>query len=95
MYCHSWDMATVRTAPNAIQQSAAAMTLRNPYRAMSAAENGPMNPYRRMFTVDASDTCAADQPKESFRLGMRTPGADRKPAAPTSTNTVAAATTQA
>ena len=71
------------------------MTRRSPYRACSAAANGPMNPNSSRLMLTAVPTVARLQPNSSRSGSMRMPGVERKPAAPSNVTNDAAKTTQA
>ncbi len=88
-------MSVVSADPPAIMSSAPSITARTPKRSMSAAAKGPIRPKRTRLMETAKEIVAADQPNSCSRGTIRTPGVERKPAAPRSARKVTPATTQA
>ena len=81
--------------PEAMSSSAAVTTRRMPNRSMSAAANGAVSPNSSRLTDTASEIVLLVQPNSSCSGTISTPGAARKPAAPSRTRKVTAATVQA
>ncbi len=93
--CQLAATKTVSPDPAAISSSAAVVTRRIPKRSMRAAANGAVRPNRTRFTPTASESVPRDQPNSSWSGTIRTPGAARKPAAPSRATNATAATGQA
>ena len=93
--CHDWFTSTVRALPAPISTRAVAVTARMPNRSISAAANGAVSPKRTRLMLTAADSTVVDQPNSCCNGTIRTPGAARKPAAPTSARNATAATIQA
>ncbi len=93
--CQGWVICVVPRAPREITVSATVVTRRRPYRACSAAANGPMKPNSSTLMLTAVPTVARLQPNSSRSGSMRIPGVDRKPAAPRSVTNAVAKTTHA
>ena len=81
--------------PSAISTSALLVTRRRPNRSISAAAKGAVSPKSTRFTPTASDRVPRDQPNSSWRGTISTPGAARKPAAPSRATKATPATSQA
>ncbi|MDI2020615.1 hypothetical protein PJL18_01124 [Paenarthrobacter nicotinovorans] len=93
--CHDWFTRTVKAEPRPIRHSANAVTLRMPKRSMRAAAKGAVSPKRTRLMLTANDNTVVDQPNSCCNGTISTPGAARKPAAPTSARKATAATIQA
>ena len=85
----------VSSAPVATVTNAPTVTARKPNRSINAAANGPVNPKRIRLIDTASAITARFQPNSFCSGTISTPGAARKPAAPSRAMKVTAATTQA
>ncbi len=93
--CQDWLTKTVSAEPSPIRQRAKDVTLRTPKRSIRAAANGAVKPNRTRLMLTARDSTVVDQPNSSCSGTMSTPGAARKPAAPTKARKATAATIQA
>ena len=93
--CHGSVIHIVPKAPRAMATSAHIVTRRRPKRACSAAANGPTSPNSSTLMLTAVPTVARSQPNSSRSGSTRMPGAERKPAAPSSVTNEAPKTTQA
>ncbi len=93
--CQLEVMRVVSALPSAMASSAVVTTRRIPKRSISAAANGAVRPKSSRLTETASETVEVLQPNSSCSGTMNTLGVARKPAAPTSTAKVTAATPQA
>ena len=85
----------VSPLPAATSSRAKLVTWRMPKRSISAAANGAISPYRIRLTLTALDISVRDQPNSCSIGTISTPGAARKPAAPTSATNATTATGQA
>ncbi len=81
--------------PSAISTSAELVTRRMPNRSIRAAANGAVSPKSTRFTPTARDSVPRVQPNSSCSGTISTPGAARKPAAPSRATNATAATSQA
>ncbi len=93
--CQDWFTSTVSALPAPISTSATDVTARMPNRSISAAANGAVRPKSTRLMLTAADSTVVDQPNSSCSGTIRTPGAARKPAAPTRARNATAATIQA
>ena len=93
--CQPWVTKMVNPLPAATRSRATLVTWRMPKRSISAAANGAISPYRIRLTLTALDIRVRDQPNSSSSGTISTPGAARKPAAPTRATNATAATHQA
>ncbi len=90
--CHPDWTKIVSPLPAATRTSATLTTLRIPNRSISAAANGAITPYKIRFTLTAADMTVRGQPNSSCRGIIKTPGAARKPAAPSKATNATTAT---
>ncbi len=88
--CHGRVISAVSATPTVSRSSAADTVRRRPKRSMIAAANGPIMPYRKMFTATAPLIVASDQPNSRSSGMISTPGVARTPAAISSTRNVTA-----
>ena len=93
--CQAAVITTVSPEPSATRPSAASTTRRRPKRLIAAAANGPARPYSTRLTETAAEMTVRLQPNSSSSGTISTPGADRKPEAPSSVTKVTPATIQA
>ena len=82
--CQPSRTRTVSPLPAATSSRATLVTRRMPKRSIRAAANGAITPYRTRLTLTAPDIRVRDQPNSSSSGTISTPGAARKPAAPSS-----------
>jgi hypothetical protein len=85
----------VNAAPTAMINSAVTVTRLMPNRTMSAAANGPLNPYSTRLTATAREMDARSHPNSCCSGTMSTDGVERKPAAKIRMKKVTPAMTQA
>src|SRR5215213_5539822 len=90
--CHPDWTKIVNPLPAATRTSATLTTRRIPNRSISAAANGAITPYKIRFTLTAVDMSVRGQPNSSCSGIIKTPGAARKPAAPSSATNATTAT---
>ncbi len=93
--CHGCVISGVSATPRATIASAVPTVRARPNRSITAAANGPTSPYNRMLTATAKLTTDRDQPNSASNGTISTPGAERMPAATSSTTKVHPATVQA
>jgi hypothetical protein len=80
--CQPWLITMVSPLPAATSTKARLVTQRIPNRSISAAANGAINPYSTRFRLTALDIRVRGQPNSCSNGTINTPGAARKPAAP-------------
>ena len=93
--CQPWLTKMVSPLPAATRTRAKQVTWRMPKRSISAAANGAIRPYRIRLMLTALDIRVRGQPNSSSSGTIKTPGAARKPAAPTRAMNATTATHQA
>ena len=93
--CQDWFTRTVSALPAPISTRATAVTARMPKRSIRAAANGAVRPKSTRLMLTAAESTVVDQPNSFCSGTISTPGAARKPAAPTSARNATAATIQA
>ncbi len=93
--CQDWFTKTVNADPSPMRHRASEVTFLMPKRSMRAAANGAVKPNKTRLMLTAKERIVVDQPNSSCNGTMSTPGAARKPAAPTSARKATAATIQA
>ena len=93
--CQDSLTSTVRALPAPISTSATDVTMRTPKRSIRAAAKGAVRPKSTRLMLTAAESTVVDQPNSLCSGTISTPGAARKPAAPTSARKATAATIQA
>ena len=93
--CQDCVTSTVSALPAAISTSATAVTARMPKRSIRAAAKGAVRPKSTRLMLTAAESTVVDQPNSFCSGTISTPGAARKPAAPTRARKATAATIQA
>jgi hypothetical protein len=90
--CQPWVITMLSPLPAATNTRAMLVTQRIPNRSISAAANGAINPYSTRFRLTALDIRVRGQPNSCSKGTINTPGAARKPAAPSSATNATNAT---
>ena len=94
MSCHGSRISDVEATPTPTRARAQSTERRMPKRSITAAANGPMQPYSTRLIDTANAMVARDQWNSSSSGTIRMPGVERMPALVSSTRQVTPTTIQ-